>query len=50
MAPTSPPSSTAGTRKKPTLPGIWVSRFPDSQSPLKMKSVLPSMKRLIIVE
>ena len=50
MAAWVPPSSSGGMRKKPTLPGIWVSRFPDSQSPLKMKRLSPSMKRDIIIE
>ena len=49
MAACLPPCCAGGIRKKPTLPGICLSRLPDSQSPLNMNRPWPSMKRLIIV-
>src|SRR5580765_3601899 len=37
-----------GIRKKPTFPAMFLSKFPDSQSPSKMSSPSPCMNLLII--
>ena len=44
-----PPALRVGIRKKPTLPGIYLSRLPDSQSPSNMNSPSPCWNLLIIV-
>src|SRR5262249_29260077 len=38
-----------GIRKKPTLPAMFLSKLPDSQSPSKISSPSPCMNLLIIV-